>query len=66
MHGAYNPELAHHTIHRTTPAPGPHQSTIRPMCHLYSAELPPQCLVELEFRDRLCAQVRSVHTWCMY
>ena len=24
------------------------------MCHLYSAELPPQCLVELQFWDRLC------------
>ncbi len=24
------------------------------MCLLYSAGLPPQCLVELQFRDRLC------------
>ena len=24
------------------------------MCHLYSARLPPQCLVELQFWDRLC------------
>jgi len=55
---AYNPELAHHTIHRTTPAPDPHQSTLRPLCHLYSAGLPPQCLVELQFRDRLCIDTR--------
>ena len=24
------------------------------MCQLYGAGLPPQCLVELQFRDRLC------------
>ncbi len=58
MHTACNPELAAHTTHRTTPAPDPHQSTLRPLCHLYNAELPPQCLVKLQFRDRLSAQVR--------
>ena len=31
------------------------------MCHLYSAGLPPQCLVELKFRDRLCIDTRNVH-----
>ena len=31
------------------------------MCHLYSAELPPQCLVELQFRDRRSTQFHSVH-----
>jgi len=30
------------------------------MCHLYSAALPPQCLVELQFRDRLCIDTRIV------
>ena len=30
------------------------------MCHLYSAGLPPQCLVELQFRDRLCIDTRIV------
>ena len=30
------------------------------MCHLYSAELTPQCLVELQFRDRLCIDTRIV------
>jgi len=54
MHNAYNPDLADHTIHRTTPAPDPHQSTLHRMCHFYSAGLPPQCLVVLQFRDRLC------------
>ena len=29
MHNAYNPDLAHHTTHRTTPAPDTHQSTLR-------------------------------------
>jgi len=29
MHNAYNPDLAHHTTHRTPPAPNPHQSTSR-------------------------------------
>ncbi len=54
MHNTYNPELANHTTHRTTPAPDPHQPTLRRMCHSCSAGLPPQCLVELQFRDRLC------------
>jgi len=44
MHNAYNTDLAAHTTHRTTPASDPHQSTLRRMCHLYSAELPHQCL----------------------
>ena len=30
------------------------------MCHLYSAELTPQCLVELQFRNRLCIDTRIV------
>ena len=30
------------------------------MCHLFSAGLPPQCLVELQFRDRLCIDIRIV------
>ena len=64
MHNAYITALAHHTIHRTTPASGLHQSTLRRMCHLYSAGLPPQSLVELQFRDRHGAQVRFVHQWC--
>ena len=54
MHDACNPELAAHTTRRTTPAPDPNQSALRRMCHLYSAGLPPQSLVELQFRDRLC------------
>ena len=29
MHTAYNPDLAAHTTRRTTPAPRPHQSTLR-------------------------------------
>ena len=54
MHNACNTDLADHTSHRTTPAPDPHQSTLRRMYHLYSAGLSPQCLVKLQFRDRLC------------
>ena len=30
------------------------------MYHLYSAGLLPQCLVELQFRDRLCIDTRIV------
>ena len=60
MHNTYNPELANHTTHRTTPAPDPHQSTLRRMCHLCSAGLPPQCLVEIQFRDRLSIDTRIV------
>ena len=50
--------LADRTTHRTTPVPNPHQSMLRRMCHFDSAGLPPQCLVELQFRDWLSAQVR--------
>ena len=60
MHTACNTDLVAHTTHRTKLAPGPHQSTLRRMCHLYSAGLPPQCLVELQFRDRLCIYTRVV------
>ena len=57
---ACNTDLAHPTTHRATPAPNPHQSTLRRMCHLYSAGLPPQCLVELKLRDQLCVDTRIV------
>ena len=30
------------------------------MCHLYSAGLPPQCLVEIQYRDQLCLDTRIV------
>ena len=60
MHKACNPDLAAHTTHRTKPALGSHQSTLRRMCRLYSADLPTQCLVELQFRDRLCIDTRIV------
>ena len=65
MHNACNPELALHNTHRTTPAPDPHQSTLRRMCHLYSAGLPPQCLVELKLRDQLCIDTRIVQQLIM-
>ena len=61
MHNACNTDLADHTSHRTTPAPDPHQSTLRRMYHLYSAGLSPQCLVKLQFRDRLYIDTRIVH-----
>ena len=60
LHTACKPALAAHTTRRTTPAPGPHQSPLRRMCHRYSAGLPPQCLVQLQFRDRLCIDNRNV------
>ena len=60
MHTAYNTDLAHHTTHRAKPAPSPHQSTLRRRCHPYSARLPPQCLVELQFWYRLCLDTRIV------
>ena len=55
MHYAYNPDLLAHTTRRTPAAPDPHQSALRRMCHLYSAGLRPQYLVELQVRDRLSA-----------
>ena len=56
MHTAYNTYLAHHT----KPVPDPHQSTLGRKCHFYSAGLPPQFLVKLQFRDRLCIDPRTV------
>ena len=61
IHIAYNLDLEDHTTHRTKPEPDPHFSPLRIMCHLYSARLPPQCLVELQFRGRLSIQVHSAH-----
>ena len=60
MHNACNPDLADHTTHRTTPAPDPHQSAVRRMCHFCSAGLPPHCLVKLQFRYWLCIHTRIV------
>ena len=60
MHKAYKTELAYHTNGRTTPAPDPHQSTLRHMRHFCSAGLQPQCLVELQFQDRHCIDTRIV------
>ena len=60
MHTDCNPELAADTTRRTTPVPDPHQSTLRRMYHLYSAGLPPQCLVEFQIRERLCIDTRIV------
>ena len=54
LHTAYNPDLAVHTTRRRTPVPASSPPTRRRMCYLYSAGLPTQCLVELQFRDRLC------------
>jgi len=50
MHDACNTDLAHHTTHRTKPAPDPHQSALRRMRHFCSTGLQPQCLVELQSR----------------
>ena len=66
MTNAYNPDLADHTTSRTKPAPDPHQPTLRRMYHLYRAGLPPQCLVELQFRDRLCIDTRIVQQPIMH
>ena len=60
MHIACNPDLEAHTTRRTTPAPDPHQSALRHMCHLYSAGLPPKFLVKLKFLDRLCIDTHTV------
>ena len=46
--------------HETPPIASAPLPTLRCMCHLYSAGLPPQCLVELQFRDRLCIDTRIV------
>jgi len=60
MHNACNPDLAAHTTRRTKPASDPHPHTLRRMCHLYIAGLPPHCLVKLQFRELLYAQVRML------
>ncbi len=53
-------------IWQTTPLTAPRQCLIHTnprsaACAIfYSAGLPPQCLVELQFRDRLCIDTRIV------
>jgi len=37
MHNAYNPDLAAHPTHRSTPVPDPHPLTVGRMCHFCSA-----------------------------
>ena len=59
-HDVYKTALLVNNTHRTTPAPDPHQSALRRMCNFYSAELPPQCPIELQFRDWLCIDTRIV------
>ena len=53
LHNFCRPVLAVHTIHRTTPAPDPHQSTLRRMCNFCTAVSQPQYLVKLQLRDQL-------------
>ena len=59
LHNLDTPALAFNNSHRTLPAPAPHQSALRRMCHLYIAGLPPHCLVKLQFRDYLKHRFRS-------
>ena len=61
MHTACDTDLADHTIHRTKLAPASSPPTLRRMCHSYGAGLPPHCLFELQFQDRLCIDTRIVH-----
>ena len=35
------------------------------MCHLRSADLQPQRLIKLQFRDRLCSRTRSLRPQIM-
>ena len=44
----------------TLPAPEPHPPALRRMCHLRSADLQPQGLIKLQFRDRLCIRTCGV------
>ena len=52
-HRVYHPICACIQPARTTPAPDPHQSTLRRTCYFYRTGLPPQCLVEVQVRDWL-------------
>ncbi len=55
----HRPALAALHIQYTLQAAAPHLPMLRRMCHFYNAGLSPQCLVELQFRDRLSAQART-------
>ena len=60
MANFYTPKLAVHNPHRTLPAPEPHPPSLARMYHLGSADLQPEGLVKLQFRDRLCIRTCRV------
>ena len=60
LHNFYAPALAVHNSHRTLPEPDPHPPTLRRWCDLRSADLQPQGLIKLQFRNRVCIRPRQV------
>ena len=60
LHNFHRAASAVHNAYRTLPAPAPHPPTLRRMEHLRSADLQPQRLIKLQFRDRLCIRTRAV------
>ena len=53
LHNVFSSASAALNIQCTLPAATPRLPTQRRMCHYYSAELPTQRLIKLQFRDRL-------------
>ncbi len=52
-------------IQCTLPAAAPRLPTLRRVCHYCSAGLPSQCLIKLQFQDRLCIRIRRGHPLIM-
>ncbi len=65
LHNVINPSSAAPNIEGALPAVTPRLLTLRRVCHYYSAELPTHCLIKLQFRTQLCAQVRTLRQQIM-
>ena len=61
LHNFYRPALAALNIQCALPAAAPRLPMLRRVCHYCSAELPTQCLIKLQLRDRLCIRTRISH-----
>ena len=59
LHRLFKTASAALNIQGAPPAAGPRLLTLRRVCHSYSAELPTQRLIKLQFRDWLCIRMRT-------
>ena len=59
LHNVFNPASPALAIQCALPAAAPRLPKLRCVCHSCSAELPTQCLIKLQLRDRLCIRIHK-------